>query len=70
VLLALWPNLAVTVKRWHDMNLSGWWSILSFVPYVWVIALIYVGLGAGTIGANRFGVDPLREPWGSNAKAL
>lgn len=30
-LALIWPNLAITVKRLHDMGLSGW---LAAVPYV------------------------------------
>ncbi len=30
----LYSFFAVQVKRCHDIGWSGWWSVLSFVPYV------------------------------------
>lgn len=30
----LWPTLAVTVKRWHDRNKSGWWVLVNLIPYI------------------------------------
>src|SRR5271157_3618728 len=28
------PGLAVTVRRLHDTNHSGWWLLLEFIPIV------------------------------------
>src|SRR4051812_19484576 len=28
-LLALWSMLALTVKRWHDVGVTGWFSLLT-----------------------------------------
>ncbi|MBD5553079.1 MAG: DUF805 domain-containing protein [Desulfovibrio sp.] len=45
VSLALLPaNLGVTVRRFHDRNLSGWWLLLP-------IALLFLWLAAG--GPNQ-----------------
>ncbi len=33
-LLAIIPSLAVTIRRLHDTNQSGWLYLLSFIPYV------------------------------------
>ena len=51
------PALAVMVRRLHDINLSGWWYLLSLIPYVGAL-MIVVAFIPGTIGANRFGPDP------------
>ncbi|MDB5559652.1 MAG: hypothetical protein JWQ36_2586 [Enterovirga sp.] len=52
-------SLAVSVKRWHDRDKSGWWVLVIFVPLVgWLWALIENGLLRGTPGPNRFGPDP------------
>ncbi|WP_168196446.1 DUF805 domain-containing protein [Bdellovibrio sp. NC01] len=45
------PSLAVTVRRMHDVNKSGWWM---FVP----IYGQYLAFVAGDEGDNRFGPDP------------
>ena len=59
VLLA-WANIVVTIKRWHDRDKSGWFYLVVFIPIIgglWV--LIECGFLAGTLGANRFGPDPI-----------
>ena len=30
------PGLAVTVRRLHDTNRSGWWILIAVIPYVMV----------------------------------
>jgi len=61
-LLLVWPALAVSVKRWHDRDKSGWWVLLNLVPVIgWLWALIDNGFLRGTDGPNRFGADPLAE---------
>lgn len=64
-LAALLPSIAVTVRRLHDRNMSGWWYlgfiVLSMVPYVGFIAgiaFLVVMFLDGTPGTNRFGADP------------
>ena len=55
-----WSSLALTVKRWHDRDKSGWWVLIVLVPVVgWAWALVDNGFLRGTRGANRFGADPL-----------
>jgi uncharacterized membrane protein YhaH (DUF805 family) len=34
------PSLAVTARRLHDTNRSGWWQLLYFVPLIGVIVLL------------------------------
>jgi len=59
-LLLVWPALAVSVKRWHDRDKSGWWVLVNLVPVIgWIWALIDNGFRRGTAGPNRFGEDPL-----------
>ncbi|MBN3738573.1 MULTISPECIES: DUF805 domain-containing protein [Burkholderia] len=57
--VATWSWLAVTVKRLHDIDKSGWWALLLVVPIVGAIALFVMnGFIAGTPHANRFGEPP------------
>jgi uncharacterized membrane protein YhaH (DUF805 family) len=61
-LLLVWPALAVSVKRWHDRDKSGWWVLINLVPVIgWLWALIDNGLLRGTPGPNRYGEDPLAD---------
>lgn len=47
----LWFNLAITAKRFHDLNLSGWLAPAIFIPIVFVILCIL----SGTNGPNKYG---------------
>ena len=53
VIFAAWIGLAVNVKRWHDLDKSGWSELIR------VGAFFELGLRKGTYGPNRFGSDPL-----------
>lgn len=53
------PMIAVTVRRFHDQDKSGWMYLLSFIPYVGGLIMIVFMCLRGTDGPNRFGDDPL-----------
>ncbi len=56
VLVMVWPMLAVQVKRWHDLDMSGWWLWVTLTPTVGApIALVMNGFLPGTQGENHFG---------------
>jgi uncharacterized membrane protein YhaH (DUF805 family)/ribosomal protein L37E len=55
----LLPSLSVFVRRLHDVDRSGWWFWLAFIPISgWVILLVWL-VSSGTRGANRFAPNPL-----------
>ncbi|MBV9859476.1 MAG: DUF805 domain-containing protein [Alphaproteobacteria bacterium] len=61
-LASIWPGLAVAVKRCHDRDRSGWFILVGLIPIVGGIwLLIELGFLRGTVGANRFGPDPVRH---------
>ncbi|MBS1998855.1 MAG: DUF805 domain-containing protein [Cyanobacteria bacterium SZAS LIN-2] len=63
IVLLLWPTLALSIKRCHDFNASGWWAALTAVPLLnWIVEVV-LGSIPGTRGANRFGPDPKTEPF-------
>jgi len=53
------PSLAVSIRRLHDIDRTGWWILLSLVPLVGAIVLLVFFVQRGTSGVNRFGADPL-----------
>jgi uncharacterized membrane protein YhaH (DUF805 family) len=53
------PSLAVSVRRLHDIERSGWYLLLCLIPIVGLIILIYWMCQPGTSGQNRFGEDPV-----------
>lgn len=52
----LLPTIAVTIRRLHDTNLSGWYMLLFFLPAVGGIINIIMMVQPGTPGGNRYGV--------------
>jgi uncharacterized membrane protein YhaH (DUF805 family) len=63
VLIGFWfvsllAVLALTVKRLHDLNLSGAWAILLFIPAVTVIFVVFIMLKPGSRQNNAHGPPP------------
>ena len=52
------PGLAVSVRRLHDTNRSGWWMLISFVPLVGGIVMLIFTVTEGNSYENRYGPDP------------
>jgi len=55
----LLPNIAVMVRRLHDVDKSGWMWLVCLIPLIGTILLLVWFCQAGTNGTNRFGDDPL-----------
>ncbi|MEC7488240.1 MAG: DUF805 domain-containing protein [Pseudomonadota bacterium] len=58
-LALLIPTIAVTVRRLHDINRTGWWILIYFVPLIGAIVMLVFCCLKGTAGENRFGEDPV-----------
>ncbi|MBR1579919.1 MAG: DUF805 domain-containing protein [Selenomonadaceae bacterium] len=52
-------NAMVTVRRCHDLNMSGGFVLLCIIPIVNVLFGIYLLFAKGTVGWNKYGADPL-----------
>ncbi len=52
------PGLAVAVRRLHDINKSGWFILIGFIPVVGALVLLYLFVLGGDKQANRFGEVP------------
>ena len=50
------PHLAVTARRLHDCDKSGWWCLFMFVPITGFFVLLYWLVTPSTPGSNRFGL--------------
>lgn len=55
ILALLLPNLAVSVRRLHDVGRPGWWLLISFVPIVGYILLIIWFAKDGESQSNPYG---------------
>jgi uncharacterized membrane protein YhaH (DUF805 family) len=49
------PSIAVTIRRLHDTDKSGWWILIGLVPFVGGIILLVFMCIDSTRGPNQFG---------------
>lgn len=61
VLATFIPALAVTIRRLHDTGKSGWYYLLSFIPYVGGLILLFFTLQDS---------EPMQNKWGHNPKNI
>ena len=53
------PVVAIQVKRFHDMNKSGWFILINLIPYIgglWNV--IWLGFFEAVNENNNYGEDP------------
>jgi len=48
------PSLAVSVRRLHDTDRSGFWLLIAFLPFGGIVLLVFHCL-EGTPGPNKYG---------------
>ena len=51
------PAYAAAVRRLHDTDKSGWFVLISFIPIIGLF-IIFLLIGDGSKGKNRFGPKP------------
>ena len=52
------PLLSAAVRRFHDMNKSGWTVLWAMIPIIGAFIVLGMLLGDGTKGKNTFGHRP------------
>lgn len=52
------PSLALTVRRFHDGNSSGWLCLLGLIPIIGTLFQLLLLLEAGDTEANQYGPVP------------
>ena len=60
-LFTLIPAISAGVRRLHDTNRSGFFLLISFIPFIGGLVLLFFLIPEGTKGKNRFGSDPLKR---------
>lgn len=61
--------IPVTIRRLHDLNMSGWWVlvfvVLQCIPYLCCVSVfaqfVILGCNGGISGENKYGPDPKVE---------
>lgn len=52
------PSIAVSVRRLHDTDRSGWWILICLVPIIGAIVLLVFMVLDSKPGENRYGPYP------------
>jgi uncharacterized membrane protein YhaH (DUF805 family) len=52
------PSLAVSARRLHDTDRSGWWLLISLIPLIGVIVLIVFLVQDSNPDDNQYGANP------------
>ena len=60
-LFTLIPAISAGVRRLHDTNRSGFFLLISLIPFIGGLVLLFFLIPEGTKGKNRFGPDPLKR---------
>ena len=58
ILASIIPTIAVSVRRLHDIDKSGWWLFIGLIPIVGAIWSLILMCTDGTSGPNQYGPDP------------
>jgi uncharacterized membrane protein YhaH (DUF805 family) len=57
MLAVIIPSLAVGVRRLHDVGKSGWMMLISFIPLIGAIWLLFLFVTDGNPGENEYGLN-------------
>ncbi|MFO7852623.1 MAG: DUF805 domain-containing protein [Bacteroidota bacterium] len=57
-LAVLIPGLAVSVRRLHDVEKSGWMILIVLIPIIGAIWLLVLMLNDSDPGENQYGPNP------------
>jgi uncharacterized membrane protein YhaH (DUF805 family) len=52
------PLIAVSVRRLHDTNRSGWWFLMFLIPLLNLILFFFFMAEDSQPGENRYGPNP------------
>lgn len=55
IIVLTYASFILIIKRLHDLDHSGWFSLVSLVPLLNFLMVIYLLFFKGTDGPNRFG---------------
>lgn len=59
MIVSAFANINLHIKRFHDINMSGWWTLLILLPYINLLVFLIIAFIPGTKGKNRFGDNPV-----------
>ena len=56
-ILSIVQMFFVTLRRLHDLNASGWWLLITFIPFGQILMIGFIFF-KGTDGPNKYGDPP------------
>ena len=69
-LAVLTPYLAVSVRRLHDTDRSGWWLLIELIPFIGSIVLLFFMVMDSQTSDNQYGLNPLPGNKGGSDLAI
>ena len=60
--ILFFPSLAVTIRRLHDIGRSGWWYLISAIPLIGSLILLFWNCQETSPETNQWGVPAKRVP--------
>lgn len=69
-LAILIPNIAITARRLHDTNRSGWWQLILLVPVIGLIVLIVWLAGESKNEGNAYDDNAPATPDATNESTV
>lgn len=58
ILFMFVPSLAVTVRRLHDVDYSGWFLLVTLIPLIGIIWIFVLTLFDSNPDNNKYGANP------------
>jgi len=48
----------LAIRRSHDVGITGWFVLLTYIPYIGIIPALYLLFRKGEVSVNRYGNPP------------
>ena len=58
IIAVIVADIMLYIKRAHDRNHTGWYILLTMIPFIGIIWAIELAFFKGTEGTNQYGEDP------------
>lgn len=58
ILAIFLPGISLSVRRLHDTSRSGWWYLVTLIPFVGSVVIFVFMVLDSTPGANKWGDSP------------
>ena len=55
--VCLIPGIALSIRRLHDIGLTGWWLLVTFIPYASLLLLVFTFVDSQK-ETNKWGPSP------------